>query len=214
MANRNKVNQSKTTRTGKPAGRSSKAGQFRVIGGQWKGRKLRFVEVEGLRPSLDRVRETLFNWLQADIHGAVCLDLFAGSGAIGIEALSRGAKQVSFIELNKKAAQQLSDNLQALSTDQAILVQGDALKFIEQNTGAFDIIFIDPPFHKGIAQKVIEQLSQSSLLHPETIIYIEVEQGLELVVPEQWQLLKDKKAGQLLYKLYQLVEPEGVQEGQ
>ncbi|MCW9029512.1 MAG: 16S rRNA (guanine(966)-N(2))-methyltransferase RsmD [Kangiella sp.] len=200
MANRNKIaQQSKKTST---SPHTKKTGQFRVIGGKWKGRKLRFIEVEGLRPSLDRIRETLFNWLQNEVHGARCLDLFAGSGAIGIEALSRGAAKTSFVELNRKAFHQLEENLGLVNADNAHVVHGDAFEFITSNQQPFDIIFLDPPFHKGITQKVIEQLAEAEWLKPETLIYIEVEQGLELNIPENWSELKDKKAGQLQYKLF------------
>lgn len=199
MANRQNFNKSSNRKPSR-----AKKGMFRVIGGQWKGRKLSFIEVEGLRPSLDRVRETLFNWLQADIHGAKVLDLFAGSGALGIEALSRGADWTYFVELNSKAAGQLANNLDLLGADKASLMTGDALKFIEANQHDFDMIFLDPPFHKGIAQKVLNSLSAAKWLKPETLIYLETEQGIELDIPESWELLKDKKAGQLLYKLFQV----------
>lgn len=202
MANRQKLNRP----TSKKPKRGTK-GVFRVIGGQWKGRKLNFIEVEGLRPSLDRVRETLFNWLQADIHGAKALDLFAGSGALGIEALSRGADWVQFVELNSKAAGQLANNLELLGTEQASLVTGDALKFIETNQNEFDMVFLDPPFHKGIAQKVIDLLAEAKWLKSDTLVYLEIEQGLEVAIPPHWELLKDKKAGQLLYKLFQVNKP-------
>jgi 16S rRNA (guanine966-N2)-methyltransferase len=200
MANRNKIAQQSKRTSSSP--HAKKTGQFRIIGGKWKGRKLRFIEVEGLRPSLDRIRETLFNWLQNEIHGARCLDLFAGSGAIGIEALSRGAAKTSFVELNRKAFHQLEENLGLLNADNAHVVHGDAFEFITSNQQPFDIIFLDPPFHKGITQKVIEQLAEAEWLKPETLIYIEVEQGLELNIPENWSELKDKKAGQLQYKLF------------
>lgn len=199
MANRDKFQERNNN-----SAKKSKAGQFRIIGGQWKGRKMRFVEVEGLRPSLDRVRETLFNWLQWDIRGADCLDLFAGSGALGIEALSRGAGSVQFVELNKKAAHQLRENLNSLNIKNSDLQTGDALEFVKNQQQPFDIIFLDPPFHKGIAQQVIDLIENSQILKSETLIYIEVEQGLELAIPDNWQLLKDKKAGQLWYKLYQI----------
>lgn len=200
MANRNKIVEDSKKKSTSP--HAKKTGQFRVIGGRWKGRKLRFIEVEGLRPSLDRIRETLFNWLQNEIHGARCLDLFAGSGAIGIEALSRGASEASFVELNRKAFHQLEENLGLVNADNAHVVHGDAFEFIASNKQPFDIIFLDPPFHKGIAQKVIEQLAAVEWLKPETLIYIEVEKGLELNIPENWSELKDKKAGQLQYKLF------------
>ncbi|MBD3668097.1 MAG: 16S rRNA (guanine(966)-N(2))-methyltransferase RsmD [Kangiella sp.] len=202
MANRNKIVEQSKKKSSSP--HAKKVGQFRVIGGKWKGRKLRFIEVEGLRPSLDRIRETLFNWLQNDIHGANCLDLFAGSGAIGIEALSRGAANVQFVELNRKAFHQLEENLGLVNADNAYVMHGDAFDFIENNAQKFDIIFLDPPFHKGIAQKVIEQLAAADWLKPETKIYIEVEQGLELHLPKNWTELKDKKAGQLQYKLFEV----------
>lgn len=200
MANRDKFyNENRRSKK-----QTSRAGQFRIIGGQWKGRKLKFFEVEGLRPSLDRVRETLFNWLQGEIHGARCLDLFAGSGALGIEALSRGAAFVQFVELNKKASRQLETNLGLLDADNDRLFHGDAFEFIAANQDGFDLVLLDPPFHKGIAQSAVDALTEAEWLEPGTLIYIEVEQGVELQTPAHWQLLKDKKTGQLLYKLYRV----------
>ena len=199
MANREKYLDSARRTTKKP----NKSGQFRVIGGQWKGRKLKFIEVEGLRPSLDRVRETLFNWLQSDIHGARCLDLFAGSGAIGIEALSRGASHLDFVELNKKAVRQLETNLGLLDADDGNVIHQDAKQFLDKIDQAYDIIFIDPPFHKGIAQEILSKLAQTNLLKEGALIYLEMEQNLEVDIPQSWELLKDKKAGQLQYRLYQ-----------
>ncbi|AKE53129.1 16S rRNA (guanine(966)-N(2))-methyltransferase RsmD [Kangiella geojedonensis] len=200
MANREKYVDSARRTTKKP----NKSGQFRVIGGQWKGRKLKFFEVEGLRPSLDRVRETLFNWLQSDIHGARCLDLFAGSGAVGIEALSRGAASVDFVELNKKAARQLESNLGLLGAEMGSLMHQDAKQFLLQEHQPYDIVFLDPPFHQGLAQEVVSKLAQTNLLKEEALIYLEIEQKLEVELPENWQLLKDKKAGQLQYRLYRV----------
>ena len=198
MANREKYLDSARRTTKKP----NKSGQFRVIGGQWKGRKLKFFEVEGLRPSLDRVRETLFNWLQSDIHGSRCLDLFAGSGAVGIEALSRGAASVDFVELNKKAARQLESNLGLLGAEMGSLMHQDAKQFLLQEHQPYDIVFLDPPFHKGLAQEVLSKLAQTNLLAEGALIYLEMEQNLEVEIPQSWELLKDKKAGQLQYRLY------------
>jgi len=198
MANREKYVDSARRTTKKP----NKSGQFRVIGGQWKGRKLKFFEVEGLRPSLDRVRETLFNWLQSDIHGSRCLDLFAGSGAVGIEALSRGAASVDFVELNKKAARQLESNLGLLGAEMGSLMHQDAKQFLLQEHQPYDIVFLDPPFHKGLAQEVLSKLAQTNLLAEGALIYLEMEQNLEVEIPQSWELLKDKKAGQLQYRLY------------
>ncbi|MRX27856.1 16S rRNA (guanine(966)-N(2))-methyltransferase RsmD [Kangiella sp. HZ709] len=207
MGNRQKLNKTLNTSSNRSSNKNTdrfKKGGFRIIGGQWKGRKLNFIEVDGLRPSLDRVRETLFNWLQADIHHAKVLDLFAGSGALGIEALSRGADWVQFVELNNKAARQLANNLDLLTPHDSSLITGNALKFIETNQNQFDLIFLDPPFRKGIAQEVINLLSSVYWIRPDTLIYLETEQGLELTIPDHWYLLKDKKAGQLLYKLYRV----------
>lgn len=199
MANRDKFYTEK-----KRPQQQSKAGQFRVIGGQWKGRKLRFYEVEGLRPSLDRIRETLFNWLQSDIRGARCLDLFAGSGAIGIEALSRGAEWVEFVELNKKAVRQLETNLGLLEADNTHIVHLDAKKYLEADNEPFNIVFLDPPFHKGFAEETMKKLALTNLVNKDTLVYLEIEQGLEVMTPDGWELLKDKKAGQLQYRLYQV----------
>ncbi|MBV34092.1 MAG: 16S rRNA (guanine(966)-N(2))-methyltransferase RsmD [Rickettsiales bacterium] len=183
---------------------NNKSGQFRIIGGQWKGRKLKFFEVEGLRPSLDRIRETLFNWLQTDIRGARCLDLFAGSGAIGIEALSRGAASVDFVELNKKAARQLESNIGLLQADDGNLHHQDAKQFLSQEHQPYDVVFLDPPFHKGLAQEIVGQLAQTNLLAEGALVYLEIEQNLEVDIPDKWELLKDKKAGQLQYRLYRV----------
>jgi len=186
------------------AKRVNKSGQFRIIGGQWKGRKLKFLEVEGLRPSLDRVRETLFNWLQSNIRGARCLDLFAGSGAIGIEALSRGASHVDFVELNKKASRQLEANLGLLEASDGDVWHQDASQFLLNQHEPYDIIFLDPPFHKGLAQEIVSKLALTNLLRSDTLIYLEIEQNLDIELPESWELLKDKKAGQLQYRLYRV----------
>ncbi|PXF64372.1 16S rRNA (guanine(966)-N(2))-methyltransferase RsmD [Kangiella spongicola] len=183
---------------------NNKSGQFRIIGGLWKGRKLKFFEVEGLRPSLDRIRETLFNWLQTDIRGARCLDLFAGSGAIGIEALSRGAASVDFVELNKKAARQLESNIGLLQADDGNLHHQDAKQFLSQEHQPYDVVFLDPPFHKGLAQEIVGQLAQTNLLAEGALVYLEIEQNLEIDIPDNWELLKDKKAGQLQYRLYRV----------
>jgi 16S rRNA (guanine966-N2)-methyltransferase len=199
MANRDKF----YADSRRPAKRINKSGQFRVIGGQWKGRKLKFFEVEGLRPSLDRVRETLFNWLQSDVRGVRCLDLFAGSGAIGIEALSRGASHVDFVELNKKASRQLETNLGLLEADDGDVWHQDANQFLANQHQSYDIIFLDPPFHKGLAQEIIDKLAQTNLLGADTLIYLEIEQDLEIDIPNDWELIKDKRAGQLQYRLYQ-----------
>ena len=189
MARRKKPNQPQQNR-GK--------GLIRIIAGQWKGRKLPVVRVEGLRPTPDRVRETLFNWLQGSLYQARCLDLFAGSGAIGFEALSRGAKQVVMVEKNNKAAQQLTDNIKLLNTENAILKNTDAYQYLKSETDPFDIIFLDPPFRKGHLEKVLDQIVKQNLLAENGLIYLEQE-AENLLDLTQWklQIHKQTKAGQL-----------------
>ena len=127
---------------------------LRIIGGEWRSRKLKFADVPGLRPTPDRVRETLFNWLQWHVPGARCLDLFAGSGALGLEALSRGARDVVMVEKHPAAAQALRDNLTLLGARNARLVHDDALRYLGRVTVAFDLIFLDPPFRQMLLEPV------------------------------------------------------------
>jgi len=175
---------------------------LRIIGGEWRGRKLRFADGEGLRPTTDRVRETLFNWLQPLIHGARCLDLFAGSGALGLEALSRGAAEVQFIERNPRAVQALQENLTLLQTDSGRVQQGDALTYLRGPAQPFDVVFLDPPFRQELLAPALELLAEGGWLKPEARIYIEVEseQGVP-PLPEGWELLRSKTAGQVAYHL-------------
>ncbi|MGL5336129.1 MAG: 16S rRNA (guanine(966)-N(2))-methyltransferase RsmD [Enterovibrio sp.] len=182
-------------------------GFIRIIAGQWRGRKLPVQNVAGLRPTTDRVKETVFNWLQADIYGARCLDLFAGSGSLGFEALSRQAAQVTFLEKDAKAHAQLASNINALKTEQAALHLTDAIDFLARKNTAlvpFDLIFIDPPFHLDLIAKAVEKIEENGWLSPEGLIYIESELTLSgLKMPETWRLLKRKQAGQVLFRLYQ-----------
>src|SRR5690606_23249515 len=137
--------------------------QLRIIGGQWRSRRLRFPAIDGLRPTLDRIRETVFNWLQFDVEGARVLDAFAGSGALGFEALSRGAKEVILLEKHPAAALQLTDNLQLLEARNAQVWAGDALLWLEQNPEPFDLVFLDPPFHQNLLQPAIEDRKSTRL---------------------------------------------------
>ena len=176
--------------------------QLRIIGGEWRGRKLSFPDVEGLRPTTDRVRETLFNWLQPVIHGAHCLDLFAGSGAVGLEALSRGAAAVSFIDSDRQAVLSLRENLTLLKDERGNVIQTDALSFLRGEPQPFDIIFLDPPFHKALLQPCLEQLSQGGWLSKNARIYLEVEQEVgKPELPPGWEMVRSKKAGQVIYGL-------------
>jgi len=184
----------------------NKDGQFRIIGGEHGSRKLSFPDVEGLRPTTDRVRETVFNWLQHDLPGARVLDLFAGSGALGFEAASRGAGFVQFIELNAKAVSALRSNCALLGVA-AEVEANDALRFIDQFNSElvkpFDLVFIDPPFRKDIVDKVLPALQQNGLLKAGAKVYLETETELNTVaIPAAWKELKSKTAGQVRYCLF------------
>ena len=182
-------------------------GEVRIITGLWRGRKLPVLNAEGLRPTGDRVKETLFNWLMPYIVDSHCLDCFAGSGSLGFEALSRQAKQVTFLELDKNVANQLKKNLQTLKTtsEQAKVINQNSLEFLKQtqNQPHFDVVFLDPPFHFGLAEQAIVLLEEKNWLLPHALIYVETEKDKPLSMPDNWQLLKEKTAGMVSYRLYQ-----------
>jgi 16S rRNA (guanine966-N2)-methyltransferase len=172
---------------------------LRVIGGKWRGRKLPFVNSDGLRPTTDRVRETLFNWLMMDIQGARCLDLFAGSGLLGFEALSRGASHVVMLDSARKVVQQLKATRDILAAEHVRFQQIDALQFIATYSGKpFDIIFIDPPFHQQLVAKTLASLRAQKILAKDGLIYVEQEKKLAL--PEDlspWEVIKTQSVGQV-----------------
>ncbi len=187
-----------------PKSSPSNKNRLRIIGGQWRGRKLDFPNVEGLRPTPDRVRETLFNWLQADIVGARCLDLFAGSGALGLEALSRGASRAVLVEKSADAAQQLEMHLRTLQCDDATVVQLTAEQFLQRGPGdaRYDVVFLDPPFGQGLIPVCIQLLEGKDWLVPGARIYLESERALASTdIPAQWQIDRQKITGQVAYRL-------------
>ncbi len=186
-------------------GQNKAAGHIRIIAGQWRGRRLPVTDVVGLRPTTDRVRETLFNWLMQEIDGARILDCFSGSGALGFEALSRYASHATLLELNNSAAQQLKKNAAALNATNAEIIQGDSLNYLSRPaTSAYDVIFIDPPFRQELYLATIEQLQKHGYLAPNCWIYIESEAELaHLSVPNDWHLHRQKQTGQVLSRLYQ-----------
>ncbi len=179
------------------------ANQLRIIGGQWRGRKLNFPDGEGLRPTMDRVRETLFNWLQGEIADARCLDLFSGSGALGFEALSRFAVEVVMVDKNPQAIEMIRNNLSLLNADNAQAVPMDARDYLlQKHIGQFDIVFLDPPFNNALVEPFCQLLQQSGCLSEQASIYIEMEKTTALKeLPEHWQIQKHKTAGQLSYYL-------------
>jgi 16S rRNA (guanine966-N2)-methyltransferase len=188
----------------RPSPKATQNNQLRIIAGLWRGRKLSFPDVDGLRPTGDRIRETLFNWLAPEIQGARCLDLFAGSGALGIEALSRGAEVSVLVERDSKAAAQLKANLETLKAEHGRVVNADALGFLQKgNTDApYHIVFIDPPFQLKLWQAVIEALEAGNWLAENATIYIESGRDDEYQPPINWQLHRDKHAGAVSYRLF------------
>lgn len=182
------------------------SGQVRIIAGQWRSRRLPIHDLEGLRPTTDRVRETLFNWLSGDIAGSQVLDCFGGSGALALEALSRYAEFARIYELQTAAAKQLQQNLNTLKCEHAEVLNRDVISSLGQHADRqFDLVFVDPPFRKGLATQTIGLLDKNNWLNNLALIYVEVESELgALDVPADWVQLKEKVAGQVCYRLYQL----------
>lgn len=180
-------------------------GQVRIIGGQWRSRKLPVSDVEGLRPTTDRVKETVFNWLAPYITDAQCLDLFAGSGGLSFEALSRYAQSALLLEKDRGAATQLTKNLSTLKCDNGVVKNTDSIKFLSAPaTNSFDVVFIDPPFRKNLLEQSCQLLEDNNWLSEDAVIYIEMESELTGAdLPSNWQCLKEKTAGQVTFALWQ-----------
>jgi 16S rRNA (guanine966-N2)-methyltransferase len=178
------------------------AGQLRIIGGEWRGRKIRFPGVAGLRPTPDRVRETLFNWLAPVIGGSRCLDLFAGSGALGLEALSRGAAAVAFVERDRNAAQQLSETAAALAQGRATVHQADVTTWLAGPATPFDIVFVDPPYDSGLLPAAMQLLETGGWLAADAFIYLEAPaRAGKPAMPTFWSLHRSGRAGAVGYHL-------------
>ncbi len=177
--------------------------QLRVIGGQWRGRKLAFPALPGLRPSPDRVRETLFNWLQLQIAGSRCLDLFAGSGALGLEALSRGAAHCTFVDSQPVAIRCIGEHLKTLRCDAGVTLCRSATEALRTAPAQpFDIVFLDPPFRQQLLGPCCELLEANGWLAGNALIYIEAGADEALPpLPASWTLHRDKRAGQVAYRL-------------
>lgn len=184
-----------------------KENEVRIIGGQWRGRKLHFPATPDLRPTPNRIRETLFNWLAPYLSEANCLDLFSGSGALGFEALSRYAKSVSFIERSSVLVAYLKAQLKQLGAENRAQVYQAQFPFVstelfETKKPLFNIVFLDPPFHQNLLAPACTWLAQEGLLAPESLIYMEAEAKLKkLILPENWEIQQAKTAGQVHYAL-------------
>ncbi|MBV2130106.1 16S rRNA (guanine(966)-N(2))-methyltransferase RsmD [Arsukibacterium indicum] len=185
----------------------SKTGQpgfVRIISGQWRGRRLPVADVAGLRPTTDRVKETLFNWLMHDVSDSTVLDCFSGSGALAFEALSRYAKFATLVEKDPAQAKRLQALLSTLNATQAEVITSDCLRYLTQPAKRqYQIVLVDPPFRLGLALPSCQLLERHGWLSESALIYLETEKELPLTdIPANWQLLKEKVAGQLAYRLW------------
>lgn len=181
----------------------NRTGSVRIIAGEWRGRRLPVVDLPGLRPSGDRSRETLFNWLQGELRGARCVDLFAGTGVLGLEALSRGASTAVLVEKDSKAAEQLRANVSLLRASQARVLQEDALAWLrKQPAGSIDIAFVDPPFGHGLAEEALQLLQGGGAVRPGGLVYLESARTEVIATPAGgWETVRDKTLGEVRMQL-------------
>jgi 16S rRNA (guanine966-N2)-methyltransferase len=185
---------------------NSQTGRLRIVAGIWRSRLLDIADVQGLRPTPERIRETLFNWLSPQLHGARCLDLFAGTGALGLEALSRGAGSAVFVERSGVAARQLEKNIAALGATAATVRQQDASDYLSSRPEArFDLVFLDPPFAADLLEETCKLLATRELLADGALVYLEQDRSSpEPELPDGWQMIKNKTAGMVRYMLAQV----------
>jgi 16S rRNA (guanine966-N2)-methyltransferase len=184
------------------AGRPGQSFLLRIIGGEWRGRKIHFPPVQAIRPTPDRVRETVFNWLQGVTPGSRCLDLYAGSGALGLEALSRGAREVVFVDVESAVVRHIGDTLRDLGCDRGRAVRAEAAGFLAQPATPFDVIFLDPPFAAPVLVDVCQRIEAGGWLKEGGLVYLESPAAAgEPELPPGWTLLKSKRAGEVGYHL-------------
>jgi len=181
-------------------------GRLRIIGGQWKKRLIRFRGAADLRPTPDSVRETLFNWLAPVVVDAQCLDLFAGSGALGIEAASRGAASVNLVEIHRVTCRQLSDTLSMLNASNVSVHCEEVLDWLDHCNTRYDIVFVDPPYGEGLVDRCLNRLERCAVLNANAQIYVECGAREKLVIPSGWRQLQHKTAGQVAYRLFSVSE--------
>lgn len=185
---------------------AKKQNTVRINAGEWRSRVLKFPDVDGLRPTPDRVRQTVFNWLGQDLTGQHCLDLFAGTGVMGFEALSRNAQSAVLVELAKPALVALADNKAMLQASNAHIVPQNALTFLSREPAQlFDVVFCDPPYNKGWLAKILPLLN--GYLTADALVYVESEFALDSDLndipnfPQHWEIVKQKKSGSVYYHL-------------
>ncbi|RUR31541.1 16S rRNA (guanine(966)-N(2))-methyltransferase RsmD [Vreelandella andesensis] len=183
-------------------GSAKPPGKLRIIGGDFRRRQLPVLDHPGLRPTPDRVRETLFNWLGQHLFGKQVLDLFSGTGALGFEALSRGASHVTFVERDARVAALISENIITLGASNGRVVSADALTFLSHPCQPADVVFLDPPFYQGLAASCCSALETRCWLADDAMIYLETEKSLSPEVPSNWQLYRETQAGESTARLY------------
>ncbi len=172
------------------------SGSLRIIAGRWRRRRISFDSKADIRPTTDSARETLFNWLQGAIEGAVCLDLFAGSGALGFEALSRGAKEVVLVDSDRRCVRSLNQTAADLESNDCSIVQKDGLVFLRQTGRHFDIVFLDPPFRTQLAIRALSLLHSEECLSPDARIYLETEREFsEMNLEKDWNIVRHFRSG-------------------
>ncbi len=187
--------------------KKKKPGVVRIIGGQWRGTRLPVPDLPGLRPSGDRSRETLFNWLQMHIHGARCVDLFAGSGVLGLEAASRGAAEVILVEKSRLAVQDIRTSLKRLNATHAEVIETDAITWLAHcDPQTMDIVLIDPPFGTGLEVRSLELLTTGDCVSPGGFVYIETAREAPAIAPAPgWETVKEKTLGEVRMQLLKKV---------
>ena len=184
---------------GRRASAPGRRNRVRIIAGTWRSRVVHFPDAPGLRPTPDRVRETLFNWLGQYLDGLACLDLFAGSGALGFEALSRGARRVVMVEQDRAASRALRESAAALEARNVEIVESEAMRYLDAAGGRFDVAFVDPPYASQLVHAALERLPR--LLNAGARVYAESAARLELPAP--WRVLREDRAGAVRFGLYE-----------
>jgi len=194
-----------TTKPG-AANKKSRPGRLRIVAGKWRSRLLDIAELPGLRPTSERIRETLFNWLAPSIQGARCLDLFAGTGALGFEALSRGATQVVFVENSRRAIKAIEKSAKMLDATGAVIHHGDAAEYVrDARPDSFDIVFLDPPFAEDRLEDFCKLIDERGIVAAGGRIYLEQDRARpETSLPGSWRVLQNKTAGNVRYMLVEV----------
>ncbi|MDP6291836.1 MAG: 16S rRNA (guanine(966)-N(2))-methyltransferase RsmD [Arenicellales bacterium] len=184
--------------------RGKQHGRLRIIAGRWKRRTLHFRGGQDLRPTPDAVRETLFNWLAPVIEGTACLDLFAGSGVLGLEAVSRGAASVTLVEQRSFTCEQLEKSVRLLGANNVTVQCADALDWLDHCRQRYDIIFVDPPYDKGLAARSLRRLARYGIAKENSLVYVETARNDQLMLPDGWSEWRSRQASEVNYRLYRV----------